>query len=219
MRVFMLKRNSASVAHSIVSMYFLQMKLCLCIQGLLVHDNHLPSLGVTKILIQITNVEKATENLFSISFLYLMKCTILLLYNCRGFNQLRVMSNNTPFLLLLRSITSPGSSWSSPIAGSKERETASYHDLRWFEIALRMSLREKEGRIMRRREVGQRELKAGAVEVCMAAGSSPAIISKRLNTSSYSLTRLAILSYFAKVVSFFPVFEVVLLQPAYHIYV
>ena len=51
MRVFMLKRNSASVAHSIVSMYFLQMKLCLCIQGLLVHDNHLPSLGVTKILI------------------------------------------------------------------------------------------------------------------------------------------------------------------------
>ena len=39
--------------------------------------------GVTKILISITKVQKATENHFSISALNPMKCTtVLLLYNC-----------------------------------------------------------------------------------------------------------------------------------------
>lgn len=80
--------------------------------------------GVTKILISITKVKKATENHFSISALNPMKCTtVLLLYNC-GVNW--VISNDTPSLLLLRSQVSPAAlkGWQSEnvFEGESRRE-------------------------------------------------------------------------------------------------
>ena len=144
--------------------------------------------GVTKILMLITNVEKQQKiifRLFPFSFRWNALDTITL--QLRGSNWVTSNNNNTPYFCCFWD----HKSWFFIHAPHKfqdlkmERET-SYHNLRLPEIALRMCLRQGgRGTRRRRRRVREWELKAGAVEVCMAAGSSPAIIWKLLNKLNF----------------------------------